>query len=59
MLIKAGIFYYDKLFTTEKSLTAVSGWFFRHGGLTQLAWAKAEAEKPERGKYWGELKSLR
>jgi len=37
ILIKTGISHYDELLTTEKGLTAVSGWFFKHGGLTQLA----------------------
>jgi hypothetical protein len=59
MLMEAETPHYDELLTTEKSLTAVSGWFLRHGGLTQLAWAKAEAERPEGGECWGELESLR
>jgi hypothetical protein len=63
MLMKAGTPHYSKLLTTKKGLTAVTGWFLRHGGLEQFAWAKAEIDKPRRGEVgdevWGELESLR
>jgi hypothetical protein len=59
MLMRAGTPHYGELLTTEKGLAAVSGWFLRHGGLEQFAWAKAEADRPEGGECWGELESLR
>jgi hypothetical protein len=59
MLMEAGTPHYGDLLTTEKGLAAVTGWFFRHGGLAQFAWAKAETDRPERGEVWGELESLR
>ena len=59
MLMEVGTPHYGELLTTEEGLAAVSGWFLRHGGLTQFAWAKAEADRPEGGECWGELESLR
>jgi hypothetical protein len=59
MLMEAGTTHYGELLTTEKGLAAVTGWFLRHGGLAQFAWAKSEVDRPEGSEGWGELESLR